>query len=113
MSIKIKVAALTLAASVSFVTAVPAEAQQFHLLGGTFDAIVNDALAANRSYYGTGDPRCPLLRTYDGYGNVSGHVHTCMLPPTWSNGILQLRSPRLQLRSKQAEPGASTRHPVG
>jgi hypothetical protein len=113
MSIKIELAALTLAASVSFVAAVPAEAQQFHLLGGTFDAIVNDALAANRSYYGTGDPRCPLVRTYDGYGKVSGHVHTCMLPPTWSNGVLQLRSSRLQLRSKAAEPGASTRHPVG
>jgi hypothetical protein len=117
MSVKTKLTMLALAASalagVAASTTVQAEAQQFHLLGGGFDAIVNEALAANRSYYGTGDPRCPLVRTYDGYGNVSGHVHTCMLPPTWSNGVLQLRSPRLELRSREVQPAASTRHPAG
>jgi hypothetical protein len=117
MPIKIKHVALALAASalagVALSTTAQAEGRQFHLLGGAFDAIVNEALAADRAYYGTGDPRCPLVRTYDGYGNLSGHVHTCMLPPTWSNGILQLRSPRLELRSREARPGASTRRPVG
>jgi hypothetical protein len=110
MSIKIKVVTLAFAATVfagaALATTERAEAQEFHLLGGGFDTIVNDALAANRSYYGTGDPRCPLVRTYGRYGNLTGRVHTCMLPPTWSNGILQLRSPRLQLRSRQTEPGA-------
>jgi hypothetical protein len=111
MSARIKLVTLALAAfaGVAVSTAAQAEGQQFHLLGGAFDTIVNEALAADRAYYGTGDPRCPLVRTYDGYGNLSGHVHTCRLPPTWSNGILQLRSPRLQLR--QAAPKASIRRP--
>jgi hypothetical protein len=73
----------------------PAEAAEFHFDGGMFDAMVNGALAANRSYYGTGDPRCPLVHTSDRYGHYVGWVHTCMLPPTISHGVLQLRSPRL------------------
>jgi hypothetical protein len=113
MSARIKLITLAVAAfaGVAVSTAAQAEGQQFHMLGGAFDAIVNEALAADRAYYGTGDPRCPLVRTYGRYGNASGHVHTCMLPPTWSNGSLQLRSPRLQLR--EAAPKASTRRPVG
>ncbi len=60
------------------------------------DAVLNNALAANRSYYGTGDPHCPLVRTSDRYGNYTGRrVHTCMLPPAFSPGVLQLGSPRL------------------
>jgi hypothetical protein len=73
----------------------PAAAQQFHIDGGMMDSILNSALAANRSYYGTGDPRCPLVRTSDRYGHYTGRIHTCMLPPTFSHGVLQLRSPRL------------------
>ncbi len=69
MSTKIKLVTLALAVSAFAGVVVPAtaqaEAQQFHLLGGAFDAVVNKALAANRSYYGTGDPRCPLVRTSD------------------------------------------------
>jgi hypothetical protein len=117
MPIRTKILTVALAASaftgVAVSTTAQAESRQFRLLGGAFDAIVNEALAANRSYYGTGDPRCPLVRTSDRYGNINGHVHTCMLPPTWSNGILQLRSPRLELKSREAEPTSSTRLPVG
>ena len=56
--------------------------------GGMIDSILYGALAANRSYYGTGDPRCPLVHTQDGYGNWSGWVHTCMLPPRLDKGEL-------------------------
>jgi hypothetical protein len=69
--------------------------RELHVGNAGFDDILNSALAANRSYYGTGDPRCPLVRTSDRYGNPTGRIHTCMLPPTFSHGVLQLRSPRL------------------
>jgi hypothetical protein len=100
MSIKAKIAACALAA-LAFTSAAAcnprqAAAQEFRFDGGMVDAVVNGALAANRSYYGTGDPRCPLVRTSDRYGNYTGRrVHTCMLPPTFSHGVLQLRSQRL------------------
>jgi hypothetical protein len=99
MSRKVKITAFALAA-LAFAGGVVANPQQataqgFHLDGGMIDSILNNALAANRSYYGTGDPRCPLVRTSDRYGNYTGRVHTCMLPPTFSHGVLQLRSPRL------------------
>jgi hypothetical protein len=117
MSTKIKLVTLAFAVSafagVTVSTTAQAEPRQFHLLGGAFDGILNEALAANRSYYGTGDPRCPLVRTYGKYGNATGHVHTCMLPPTWSNGVLQLSSPRLEPRSMEAVPRMPTHRPVG
>jgi hypothetical protein len=99
MPIKSHIAAYALAA-LAFTGAVvcntrQADAAEFHIDGGMCDAILNSALAANRSYYGTGDPRCPLVRTSDRYGNYTGRIHTCMLPPTISHGVLQLRSPRL------------------
>jgi hypothetical protein len=100
MPIKSHIAALALAAfaftGTVACTAQQASAGEFHIDGGIIDSALNSALAANRSYYGTGDPRCPLVRTSDRYGNYTGRrVHTCMLPPTMSNGVLQLRSPRL------------------
>jgi hypothetical protein len=99
MPIKTKPALRTLALlafiAVSAASPKSAQALEFHFDGGMIDAVVNGALAADRSYYGTGDPRCPLVRTSDRYGNYTGRVHTCMLPPTFSHGVLQLRSPRL------------------
>jgi hypothetical protein len=108
MSAKPKIAICAIAALALTGAAVgnppPAQAQQphfephfreLHFGNAAFDDILNSALAANRSYYGTGDPRCPLVRTGDRYGNTTGHIHTCMLPPTLSHGVLQLRSPRL------------------
>ncbi|KJC62064.1 hypothetical protein UP10_01365 [Bradyrhizobium sp. LTSPM299] len=88
-------ALVALALTVAAVTTQPAAAGELHIDGGMIDGILNNALAANRSYYGTGDPRCPLVHTSDYYGHYVGWVHTCMLPPTISHGVLQLRSPRL------------------
>ena len=88
-------ALVALALTVAAGTAHPAAAGELHIDGGMIDGILNSALAANRSYYGTGDPRCPLVHTSDRYGHYVGWVHTCMLPPTMSHGVLQLRSPRL------------------
>jgi hypothetical protein len=107
MSVKSKTAACAIAALAlaSAVVCNAAQAQQphfgaphfraLHFGNAVFDDILNSALAANRSYYGTGDSRCPLVRTSDRYGNTTGRIHTCMLPPTFSHGVLQLRSPRL------------------
>jgi hypothetical protein len=109
MSVKSKIATCAIAALGMAGAAVcnppPAQAQQPHFGAphfrelyfgnAAFDDILNSALAANRSYYGTGDPRCPLVRTSDRYSNTTGRIHTCMLPPTISHGVLQLRSPRL------------------
>jgi hypothetical protein len=88
------VAALALTAA----TLQPAQARPLHAAasdghfsidnGGMMDTFLAGALAANRSYYGTGDPRCPLVRTSDRYGNYSGSVHTCMLPPRLDKGEL-------------------------
>jgi hypothetical protein len=60
-----------------------------------FDAILNNALAARRSYYGVGDPRCPPVPTYGRYGDRTGRVHTCELPPRISNGVIEMNSRRL------------------
>jgi hypothetical protein len=98
MSIKSQIAACALAglAVTATVACTTASAAEFHIDGDMMDSVLNSALAANRSYYGTGDPRCPLVRTSDRYGNYTGRrVHTCMLPPTISNGVIQMRSPRL------------------
>ena len=93
MFAKSKFAALTALALT--VGTLPAKATELHFGNAMFDAILNDALAANRRYYGTGDSRCPLLRTSDRYGHYNGHVHTCMLPPTISNGVIDMHSRRL------------------
>jgi hypothetical protein len=98
MSIKSHIAACALAglAVTATVACTTASAAEFHIDGGMIDSVLNSALAADRSYYGSGDPRCPLVRTSDRYGNYTGcRVHTCMLPPTISNGVIQMRSPRL------------------
>jgi hypothetical protein len=109
MSAKPKLAACAIAALALAGAAVchprPTQAQQpdfgtphfreLRLGNAAFDDILSVELAANRSYYGTGDPRCPLVRTADRYGNIMGRIHACMLPPTLSHGVLQLRSPRL------------------
>jgi hypothetical protein len=96
MSIKSQIAACALATVAVTGTVACATAAEFHIDGGMMDSVLRSALAANRSYYGTGDPRCPLVRTSDRYGNYTGRrVHTCMLPPTISNGVIQMRSPRL------------------
>jgi hypothetical protein len=97
MPVKSTIVTYTLAAlALTAATLQPAAARhlrpvsdgQFHVDGGMIDGIVNGALAANRSYYGTGDPRCPLVRTSDRYGNYVGSVHTCMLPPRLAQGEL-------------------------
>ena len=72
-----------------------AQAREFHVGNAMFDAVLNDALAARRSYYGVGDPRCPLVPTYGRYGVRTGQVHTCELPPRISNGVIEMHSRRL------------------
>jgi hypothetical protein len=104
MSLKIKIATCTLAAlALAGLAGSSAQAQQGHRplyidvgpMSGAFNGILDSALAANRAYYGTGNPHCPWVRTSDRYGNYNGRVRTCMLPPTISNGVLHLRSERL------------------
>jgi hypothetical protein len=72
-----------------------AQAQELHVGNAMFDAILNDALAARRSYYGVGDPRCPLVPTYGRYGVRTGQVRTCELPPRISNDVIEMHSRRL------------------
>ena len=72
-----------------------AQAREFHVGNAMFDAVLNNALAARRSYYGVGDPRCPLVPTYGRYGVRTGQVRTCELPPTMSNGVIEMHSRRL------------------
>ena len=86
-----KFAALTALA----LTVIPAQAQELHVGNAMMDGILNGALAAHRRYYGVGDPRCPLVRTYGRYGDYTGTVHTCQLPPRISNGVIEMRSRRL------------------
>jgi hypothetical protein len=74
---------------------VPAKAGELHVGNAMFDAILNDALAAHRRYYGVGDPRCPVVRTSDRYGYTTGRIHTCELPPRISNGVIEMHSRRL------------------
>jgi hypothetical protein len=85
-------ALMTLALTVGVL---PASAGELHFGNAMFDAILNNALAARRSYYGVGDPRCPIVPTYGHYGNRTGRIHTCELPPTISNGVIEMHSRRL------------------
>jgi hypothetical protein len=87
---------LAVLAALAFAVAGNAQATELHVGNAMFDGILNSALAAHRSYYGVGDPRCPLVRTSDRYGHYTGRqVHTCQLPPTISNGVIEMRSRRL------------------
>jgi hypothetical protein len=102
MSAKTNIAAYALAALAitSAVISTPrqAMAQAYIDIGpmsGMFNGILDDALAANRAYYGTGSPHCPWVRTSDRYGRYVGRIRTCMLPPTISHGVISLRSRRL------------------
>jgi hypothetical protein len=92
MFTKAKLLALT---AMALLMAGDAQAQELHFGNAMFDAILNNALAARRSYYGVGDPRCPLVPTYGRYGDRTGRVHTCELPPTISNGVIDMHSRRL------------------
>jgi hypothetical protein len=86
---------LAVLAALAFAVAGNAQATELHVGNAMFDGILNSALAAHRSYYGVGDPRCPLVRTSDGYGHYNGRIHTCELPPRISNGVIEMRSRRL------------------
>src|SRR5580693_8954692 len=70
-------------------------AAELHVGNAMMDDILNSALAAHRRYYGVGDPRCPIVRTSDRYGNTTGHIHTCELPPRIANGVIEMHSRRL------------------
>jgi len=85
MSLKTKIAAVTLAAIAATAsvasTVTPAEAHGFHpgwgigagLVGA---AIVGSAIAANNPYY-YGYHRCGFVRQYDAFGNYIGVIRTC------------------------------------
>jgi hypothetical protein len=89
---KTRLAAL---AALALVMAGDAHATELHVGNAMMDGILNNALTAYRSYYGVGDPRCPLVRTSDRYGHYNGQVHTCALPPRISNGVIEMHSRRL------------------
>lgn len=82
-------------AALALVVSGEAEATELHVGNAMMDGILNSALADYRRYYGVGDPRCPLVRTSDGYGNDNQRVHTCALPPRISNGAIEMHSRRL------------------
>jgi hypothetical protein len=82
-------------AALAFVLTGEAQATELHVGNAMMDGILNNALASYRRYYGVGDPRCPLVRTSDRYGNYTGRIHTCALPPRISNGVIEMRSGRL------------------
>jgi hypothetical protein len=82
-------------------TMTTASATERYHLGGWLDGFVGSALAANRAHYGTGDKRCPRVRTSDRYGHYVGWTHTCMLPPDLAHG--ELFSRRLNPVTRQAE----------
>jgi hypothetical protein len=92
MFTKTRLVALT---AMALLIGADAQAQELHVGNAMFDAILNNALAARRSYYGVGDSRCPLVATYGRYGNRTGQVHTCELPPRISNGVIEMHSRRL------------------
>ena len=92
MSAKAKLVVLT---AMALLIGGDAQARELHVGNAMFDAVLNNALAARRSYYGVGDPRCPLVPTYGRYGVRTGRVHTCELPPTMSNGVIEMHSRRL------------------
>jgi hypothetical protein len=87
-----KLAAL---ATLVLVVAGGAQATELHFGNALFDDILNRALAARRSYYGVGDPRCPIVRTSDRYGDYTGQIHTCELSPRISSGVVEMHSRRL------------------
>jgi hypothetical protein len=104
MSLKTKIAACTLATlTIAGIAGSPALAEASHRplyidigpMSGMFNSVLDSALAADRAYYGTGNPHCPYVRLDDGYGHYEGRIRTCRLPPTISNGVLHLRSERL------------------
>jgi hypothetical protein len=82
-------------AALAFVVAGEARASELHVGNPMMDSILNGALADYRRYYGVGDPRCPRVRTSDRYGNYTGWVHTCALPPSIHNGVIEMHSRRL------------------
>jgi hypothetical protein len=82
-------------ATLAFVLTGEAQATELHVGNAMMDGILNDALASYRRYYGVGDPRCPLVRTSDRYGNTTGRIHTCALPPRIANGVIEMHSRRL------------------
>jgi hypothetical protein len=84
-----KLAAL---ATLVLVVAGGAQATELHFGNALFDDILNRALAARRSYYGVEDPRCPIVRTSDRYGDYTGQIHTCELPPRISSGVIEMHS---------------------
>jgi hypothetical protein len=86
---------LSALAALVLVTSGEVHATELHLGNAMMDNILNSALAAHRRYYGVGDPRCPLVRTSDRYGHYTGRIHTCELPPTISNGVIEMHSRRL------------------
>jgi hypothetical protein len=92
MLTKSKLAAL---AALALAVTGNAQATELHFGNAMFDDILNRALAARRSYYGVGDPRCPIVRTSDRYGHYTGGIHTCELPPRISNGVIDMHSRRL------------------
>ena len=74
MSLKIKIATCTLAVlTIAGLAGSSAQAQEGHRppyidagpMSGAFNDILDSALAANRAYYGTGNPHCPWVRTSD------------------------------------------------
>jgi hypothetical protein len=103
MSLKTKIAACAALAIAGAVTLQPAEAQSAHRymqldvgpMSGMVNSILDNALDADRAYYGTGNPHCPWVTTSDGYGHDVGRIRTCRLPPTISNGVIHLHSGRL------------------
>jgi hypothetical protein len=82
-------------AALTFVITGEAQATELHVGNPMMDGILNSALTDYRRYYGVGDPRCPLVRTSDRYGDYTGQVHTCALPPSIHNGVIEMRSRRL------------------
>jgi hypothetical protein len=86
MSIKTKIAAITLATlavtGAIASTTTQAEARPFGLgwgigAGIVGAAIVGSAIAANDGYYYNGYRRCGLVRQFDAYGNYMGTIRSC------------------------------------
>jgi hypothetical protein len=86
---------LAVISALAFVLTGEAQAQELHVGTPLMDSILNSALSDYRRYYGVGDPRCPLVRTSDRYGNYTGRIHTCALPPSIHNGVIDMHSRRL------------------
>lgn len=89
------IAKLVAISALAFALTGEVQAQELHVGNPMMDGILNSALSDYRRYYGVGDPRCPVVRTSDRYGNYTGHIHTCALPPSIHNGVIEMRSRRL------------------